>query len=581
MVKLLIKQIRHLTAFFLLLLLTETAWSANFQATVDQTVIAQYETLELTLRTDQDSGKSPDLGPLHRDFEVVSTRQNRQIRIINGQTESWQDWIVTLAPKREGKLIIPALKLGSLRSEPIAIQVEKSVSSSNQAANPIFMRTEVDNEFVYIQQQVVLTLKVYYRVNLYDDSRLSPLNIDGAIVQQLGETRKYDEIIDGKQYGVFELKFAIHPQKTGLMEIPAMTFNGTMAERNDPFGGMFSMSSGRPVVARSPEIQLNVQPQPVSYQGRNWLPANNLSLTESWSQNLDQVHVGDAITRTVAITADGLTSAQLPGIQPPKLANANVYPDQSKTEDTPTETGIIGQKLDALAIIPTQPGPLTLPAVRYRWYDTLNNQEKVAELQARTIKVLPASNSSLPALPVQQETPEPVAIKTPSLECPPPPEPILLPGTESSISLWQVLTGLFALLWLSTLGLWFKARQNQIPVVTDAITSTEPAYDESSAFKMVTQACQQENANEVRLALIEWCQSRYRDSSLSHLERCMDKLGSKTLRQQLQQMEAALYSNRKETVPFKEILQTCQALRKAGQKQRANQSLPELYPKNK
>ena len=112
------------------------------------------------------------------------------------------------------------------------------------------MRSEVDYEYVYVQQQVVLTLKVFYRVNLYDDSRLSPLAIDNAIVQQLGETRKYDEIVDGKRYEVFELKFAI--QETGLMEIPSITFNGTMAERNDPFGGfggMFSMSSGRPVVA--------------------------------------------------------------------------------------------------------------------------------------------------------------------------------------------------------------------------------------------------------------------------------------------------------------------------------------------
>ena len=90
---------------------------------------------------------------------------------------------------------------------------------------------------------------------------------------------------------------------------------------------MFSLSNGKPVVARSAEIILNVQPQPASYSGRAWLPASDLSLSESWSQDLnDEVHVGDAITRTITVEADGLTSAQLPTIPKPRLQNANIYP---------------------------------------------------------------------------------------------------------------------------------------------------------------------------------------------------------------------------------------------------------------
>ena len=568
----------------LLLMYAASALAATFTATVDRTIIAPYETVELTLRTDKSTDMEPDLSALNQDFEVVTTRQSRQIRIVNGQTQSWLDWIVTLAPKREGRLVIPTLKLGSLSSEPIRIQVQKDSSVAGNNVSPVFMRTEVDNEFVYIQQQVVLTLRVFYRVNLYDDSRLSPLNIDGAIVQQLGDTRKFETIIDGKRYGVFELKFAIHPQKTGQMEIPELVFNGTMAERSDPFGSMFSLSSGKPVVARSAEIMLNVQPQPASYNGRAWLPASDLSLSESWSQNLnDEVHVGDAITRTITVEADGLTSAQLPTTPKPRLQHANIYPDQSKTEDIPTDTGIIGKRMDAVAIIPTQAGEMTLPALRYSWFDVSSNEEKVAELPARTIKVIPAASAaSAPALPAAS----PIAngndndkTEAKGTECPPPEACETIAVNIGNAYFWPSMAGLFALLWLISTCLWLLARRQRIPVVTDTVQETEQLQPEADAFSLLREGCEQSNVNEVKLALITWCQSLFNEQHLSTVERCLTKLGSSELRALLQQMDAAVYSPDKSNVPFSEILRECQKLRKQRLKQsRKNDSLPGLYP---
>ncbi|MET4693854.1 BatD family protein [Endozoicomonas lisbonensis] len=563
----------------LLFMFAGSALAATFTATVDRTIIAPYETLDLTLRTDKSTDLSPDLSALNQDFEVVTTRQNRQIRIVNGQTESWFDWIVTLAPKHEGHLTIPALKLGNLSSEPIRIQVQKDSSTGNNVS-PVFMRTEVDNEFVYVQQQVVLTLRVFYRVNLYDDSRLSPLNIEGAIVQQLGDTRKYETIIDGKRYGVFELKFAIHPQKTGPMEIPELVFNGTMAERNDPFGSMFSLSNGKPVVARSAEIILNVQPQPASYSGRAWLPASDLSLSESWSQDLnDGVHVGDAITRTITVEADGLTSAQLPTIPKPRLQNANIYPDQSKTEDTPTDTGIIGKRMDAVAIIPTQPGNMTLPALRYSWFDVTSNEEKVAELPARTIRVLPAANAAaIPALPAATPI-DKARADSQTADCPPPEVMETTSPTTGNAYLWPFLTGLFALLWLISTSLWLLARRQRIPVITDTVQEDRQHQSEADAFKLFREGCEQRNVNEVKLALTTWCQSLFNEQHLSTVERCLTKLGSTELRALFQQMDSAVYSPDKSDAPFPDILRECEKLRNQHLKQtKKNDSLPGLYP---
>lgn len=571
------KSLTRWLAALLLVLVISPVMAASFTATVDRTTIAPYETFELTLRTDKNTDRSPDLSALDQDFEVVTTRQNRQISIINGQTESWFDWIVTLSPKREGRLTIPALTLGSLSSQAIKIQVQKSSATGDGNAGPVFMRTEVDNEYIYVQQQVVLTLQVFYRVNLYDDSRLTPLNIDGAIVQQLGDTRKYETIIDGKRYGVFELKYAIHPQKTGLLTIPEQVFNGTMADRSDPFGSMFSMPSGRPVVARSAEITLNVQPQPVSYTGRAWLPAASLVINEAWSREPDQIQVGDAITRTITVEADGLSSAQLPVIPKPRLSDANVYPDQSKTEDIPTGAGIIGKRTDAMAIIPTQPGKMALPALRYSWFDVDSNQEKVAELPARTITVLPAANAATPALPAVSAVaaPEP----QPKVADCPPPELIHITEPEAKTYLWPSLTALFALLWLISTTLWLRARHQNVPLVTDSIRETDSVHDEPESFSLLKEGCQQQNMTEVKLALTGWCQSLFNNKHLSTVERCLIKLESEELRTLFQRADAAVYSPDKASIPFKEILQQCEKLRAEYLKSRkGNDHLPELYP---
>ena len=317
----------------LLLLLLNTA-QANFDAILDQSIIASHETFELTLRSDTDSGSAPDLTPLQKDFEILGTRQSRQVRIINGQTESWRDWIVTLIPKQTGNLTIPSLALGSERSQPLTISVRDNLDDgSGSNTSPVFMRAEVNSEEVYVQQEIVFTLQILYRVQLYDDSRLTPLAIDNAIVKQLGETRKFETVIENTRYRVFELVYSIHPQQVGELDIPSLTFNGMTVDSRDPFAGSFFSGSGKPVVSRSPKIRIDVKPRPDNFKGNSWLPARNLVIKENWSHSPDKLSVGDAITRTITIEADGLSSVQLPPVTLAKPEGMNSYPDKSSTND--------------------------------------------------------------------------------------------------------------------------------------------------------------------------------------------------------------------------------------------------------
>ena len=94
----------------LLLLLSSFVQAQEVTLSVDRTELARGETLTLTIRVfDQRQGMQLDLTPLTENFDVLGTRTSSQIRSINGVTESWTDYVVTLFPEEEGELEIPPL----------------------------------------------------------------------------------------------------------------------------------------------------------------------------------------------------------------------------------------------------------------------------------------------------------------------------------------------------------------------------------------------------------------------------------------------------------------------------------------
>ena len=149
--------------------------------------------------------------------------------------------------------------------------------------------------------------------------------------------------------------------------------------------------------------------------GKTWLPANDLSLTESWSQTPPNFVVGEPITRTLTLKADGLTAAQLPSMAMGDSNNFKAYPDQPRLNDKIGSAGISGTRQEKIALIPTRAGEITLPAIEIEWWNLNGKQMEVAKLPARVVTVAPAANvaaNTTPATPqVLSQAPAPVAVE--------------------------------------------------------------------------------------------------------------------------------------------------------------------------
>lgn len=433
----------------LALLAQADASAAALQASVDRTRVSTGETVELTLESDDATlfGK-PDMGALDADFEVRDTRQLNSLTTLEGNVHATTRWIITLMPRHSGSIEIPPLKLGDLVSLPIALQVievEPSQSKEQRLA-PVFMEASLDQDTVYVQAQAVLTVRVYHSVSLFDDSNLTPLQVPDARIEKLGDTRTYEKQINGIRHGVIEMRYALYPQQSGELTIPAQEFSATMVQ---DIPETQAAATSQPAVATSPKpgklmrvtsdpLPLKVKPQPAHYPANApWLPARSISLGESWSPDPAHSQIGDSLTRTLVVKAEGLSSAQLPPLPATEVSALRRYPDQPQLTNQAGERGLVGIREEREALVPNRPGAIDIPAVDLVWWNTLEDHLEHSTLPALTLQV-----SSNPALAVD------------------------MPVTDNSGAAaigaplwpWQMSTVLLSFTTLLGFGLWWRAR---------------------------------------------------------------------------------------------------------------------------
>lgn len=539
----------RLTTLLLTLLLACQASAATLVARVDRTQLSLDETVELTLETSDTTvfGK-PDLQPLEGLFRVLGTRQANQLSSAYGEAQAVTQWLITLQPQRTGYVVIPPLQLGEWHSEPIMLNVSESSTEGGGRLAPIFIDSSLDQDSVYVQAQVVLTLRIYHSVSLYDDSTLSPLQFGDALVERLGEPRTYEKDINGVRHGVIEIRYALYPQKSGTLTIPAQLFSATtVAPSGDYYGSRF----GKTTQVKSPEIPLLVKPKPAEYpKDAPWLPAANLTLVEAWSPQPQEAQLGEALTRSLLIKAEGLSSAQLPPIESPPVAGLRRYPDQPTLNDTVTENGLTGSREQREALVASDAGDYRLPATEVVWWNTVEDRLERSTLPERTLQV--AENPEL-----QQPALEDAAAAANPLSQP------------QRLWPWQLSSAVLGLTTLLGFGLWLRARSQ--PAV---IRTVQSGPTPRSLLDDLKRACLANDTQATRHALDAW--ARQQPETLAEMAARFVPLSDA-----LDGLNGALYSETGQRWQGEALWQAIQNLPTArptaGEPE--NGALPPLYPR--
>ncbi|GHD73981.1 membrane protein [Luteimonas padinae] len=431
----------------LVLVLAPQLAAAEVRAWLDRDRIELGETVTLNIETD--GGGRPDYGPLDQDFRIEQRSSRQSFETRNGQPVTRTLYAVALQPAREGRLAIPALRVGSERTVPVTLTVVPASVAQARARGPAFIEAEVDDPSPYVQQAVGLRLRLYYSVQLLSGQLDQPA-VDGVGLQRAGSDLQYTREVGGRRFQVVERRYLLIPERSGRITLPAATFRGRGVGGwlDDLFG-----DGQRALSADGPALALDVQPVPDGAP-RPWLPLHGLQLR--WLQTPDATRAGDAFTVELELVADGATAAQL---EPPMLvadAGAQVFPEPAQHDETIEDGRPRVRMVRRFSVLPARAGPLRIEAPTMAWWDVGADRARTATVAPLELDVAAAAGGGgmedAGALPGSDAGPW-----------------IRLPGVQGPVHRWALATVVFALLWLVTLAWALQWRQRGLAVATGAV----------------------------------------------------------------------------------------------------------------
>lgn len=547
-----------------------TTLQAATVLTLDRQQIHIDDTFRMTIRvTDGENLESVDLAPLNSNFDILGRSQNSRHIFGSAGNESWSELTLTLAPKHTGTLYIPALDLDGVKTEPTQIIVREAAPLPGGTLDTVFVEIETDKETVFVQEQFIFTVRIFQSINL-DNASISELKLENSFIEQISQTSS-QRSLNGTTYLVREIKYAIFPQKSGQLELPALSFSGVQLNRRR---SLFDMGGqGKTIRRQTDRKTVTIKSIPAGVDNENWLPADQLTIDESWSVDPDQLSAGESATRTITIKGEGLLSTQLPPTLPPTIDGIKFYPDQPKLESQQSELGVNSQRIDSSAMVITRAGQYSIPETKISWWDVKSNKRRWAIIASREFSVSPLSESQLSHSVPIAITPAISAFQTSAT-------PASTEITQSLIGnrkIWQWLTAFTTLGWLATVLFFYRSRQrvgataNASPMLVD--------LREKELYKAVLKSLKSDNLTAQRQAIIHWAQSYWQNPGLSSLADLAKVLQDQSLCKLVTDLDSALYGSARDDWDSLEFSRLLTLYRKTtdtpNSKKRA--TLPPLY----
>lgn len=546
---------------FLLLAFVGAA-SAKLSVQLDSSIVQVGQTFRLTLMDDNPyTHARPDLAPLQTNFTVVGAQQMSNYTVINGQAHSLNQWVLLLTPKHAGVLKIPPIVIGQEKTEESQIEVTTSGSSAavsqsqNNKVPAVKFVTEVSDSRPYVNQEVIYTVKIYISRRLLD-ADYQPPQVKDALMVSLGEPNRYQTVENDISYTVEELQYAFFPQKSGILKITPPQFHALVFD---------AIPGNVQITAKT--TSLKVQPAPILDQKISWLPAKKVTLEEVYDNQSKSIEQGTMIERTITLSATGAAAQLLPRLAFETNNQFSVYP-QTPSEEThyqqPDLKGVVVIKATYLF---NKSGTIVIPKLKLPWFNTVSGKSQEAFLPARTMIVSPsaATTTSTTALPTQIRPEKSLASSTEKLAV-----PVQSPAPQLTAQYRLVLfvaVG-FALAWLVTLLLWWRAR------------TTRTGNGINKARKRVRLACRHHDPAAAKEALIDWARKVWPEALIFNLGDIEALVGVFDLKRAINILSQQLYQGKKQKWQGTELGRSFAGYKpeKVGRQKKKKNHLPPINP---
>lgn len=431
-----------------------------------------------------------------------------------------------------------------------------------------FIELSTDKAELYVQEQLLLTVQLYFSNELIRGELSEPVS-NNAVIESLGPQQEYSRMRGDQRYRMIERRYAVYPQTPGQLSLAPVEFEGS-----------FRGADGRLRILRSNEqlFDLPVKDIPPQFSGSVWLPATGLTLEESGLPTDNRVTSGANLTRQLTLRANGLPDATLPPFPAQTAPGLRSYPEPAKRATDISTDGLMSILQQASALVPVQAGELRLPEVRIPWWDTVSDSEKVAIIPARTLMVAPRPGINTQAQAQVQAIAALDEKLTNPVNTANPESVINGQSTTGGDTFWPWLALLMAIGWGVTAGFFWRARRSHYPAGN---THASEAND-STLYKELLAAAGNNHPDTPRL-LLRWMNLQYPDKGFQSWRQVAEFCHLPPLTEALAQLEQQRYGTEQQpegeapTNPA-QLQQAIRELKRRPESQAANNGLSPLYP---
>lgn len=388
-----------------------SAQDITFKAKAKQAVV-EGDKFQLVYTLNKE-GNDIRLAPL-QDFQILmgpSTSYSHSTSIVNGKVSRETSYTFTFILKalKVGNYTIPSATImvdgEKHTSNQLQIQVVKaeqaqtnsgnqSAPSSAATADELFITVTPSKRTLYQNESMLLTTKIYTKVQLDGLSDIKQPKLTAFIAQDLKSTDGINwsmENINGRTYnvGTYEQKL-LFPQKTGKItieptEIEFLVRQRTAARSRSIFDDFFE-SGYRSVkkTVKSKPITLSVKPLPNGRPQGFTGGVGQLNMSASVTKN--QVKVNDGITLKVTINGTGNHKfVENPQIKFP--ADFDDFDPKIANNTTNTVAGMKGSKTFEYLMIPRHAGEFTIPSIKFSYFNPKTGSYQSQESGPITVMV--------------------------------------------------------------------------------------------------------------------------------------------------------------------------------------------------
>lgn len=394
------------------MLLATHSWAqSTVTATVPTTTVTENDRIALTIEvSDADVGDIEiPREPWTTGLASVTQRPavSRTVDIVDGEMRESVRYRWTYRPIGRGEARIEGVDVlvrgETLRTDPIDIRVVSSADllQDHRTGTPetvaiepddVFIEASASNTDVYVNEQVMLTYRLYYRqgVQLRQSRMSGSWDTPGFWREEMNVDLRPNpdrRIVNGLHYNSIVLKrVAAYPTRDGALRIEPLRIESEVRFRaGDPRDPFFAYRSRfRTLEIRSNGIDIQVRPLPSDAPASFTGAVGTMSLRQRATSTA--LAPGDPITFTLDIGGTGNFAM----FEAPSLAYPEEFDSFAPTENlTIDRTGAIpvSRKTTSQTVVPTSPGDYLVPPAELTYFNASAGQYVTLTTDSTWIRV--------------------------------------------------------------------------------------------------------------------------------------------------------------------------------------------------